>query len=92
MIPWVNLTVLLVPSLLALYFYVRSVSPAAREREIGAVAYRKCFTYRIIAPAGMVRRTRFEMHPNDHLDMVNACSFSLGGACLKCILVKRSIT
>ncbi len=34
-----------------MYFYVKSVSPAALEKKIGEVAYAKCTQYRIIASA-----------------------------------------
>jgi protein-S-isoprenylcysteine O-methyltransferase Ste14 len=53
MIAWLNIAVLVMSSLLALYFYVRSVSPASLERKIGAAAYVRCFTYRIIASVMM---------------------------------------
>ena len=49
MIEWINFTVLLFSSLLFLYFYVRSVSPAGRELVFGAVAYRLCFYDRLVA-------------------------------------------
>ena len=49
MIAWINFAVLIVSALLFLYFYVKSVSPAALERKIGEVAYTKCKQYRLIA-------------------------------------------
>jgi len=49
MIAWTNMAVLIVSALLFLYFYVRSVSPAALERKIGEIAYAKCKRYRQIA-------------------------------------------
>jgi protein-S-isoprenylcysteine O-methyltransferase Ste14 len=49
MITWINLAVLIVSALLFLYFYVKSASPAALEKEIGEVAYTKCKRYRLIA-------------------------------------------
>ncbi len=49
MIAWVNLAVLVFASLFFLYFYVRSVSPAALEKMIGMQAYRKCGRFRVIA-------------------------------------------
>jgi protein-S-isoprenylcysteine O-methyltransferase Ste14 len=48
-IEWVNLAVLIVSSILFLYYYVRSVSPAQLEQKIGESAYPKCKTYRLIA-------------------------------------------
>ena len=53
MIPWINFSILIVSSLLFTFFYVKSVSPAALEKRIGASAYRKCSTYRMIASAFM---------------------------------------
>jgi len=53
MIAWINLAVLIVSTVLTLYFYVRSAGPAALERKIGAVAYRKCTQYRIISAVFM---------------------------------------
>jgi len=49
MIAWSNFAVLIVPTLLLLYFYVKSVSPASLEKKIGKVAYAKCRHYRLIA-------------------------------------------
>ncbi|MBN1375004.1 MAG: hypothetical protein JXA01_02490 [Dehalococcoidia bacterium] len=49
MIAWINLAVLIVSALLFLYFYVRSVGPAALEKKIGEIAYAKCKRYRLIA-------------------------------------------
>ncbi len=49
MIAWINFSVLLLSSLLFLYFYVRSVSPAGRELVFGPVAYRLCFYDRLVA-------------------------------------------
>jgi protein-S-isoprenylcysteine O-methyltransferase Ste14 len=53
MIAWSNLVVLIVSSLLVLYFYVKSAGPAALERKIGEVAYKKCTQYRFVASAFM---------------------------------------
>jgi protein-S-isoprenylcysteine O-methyltransferase Ste14 len=44
-----NLFVLILASLLFLYYYVLSVSPATREKLIGPVAYARCGRERIIA-------------------------------------------
>ncbi len=49
MIAWINFVVLLFASLLFLFFYVRSVSPAGREKIIGPRAYRLCFYDRLIS-------------------------------------------
>jgi len=46
-----NIIVLILSSILFLYFYVKSVSPAELEKKIGEIAYPKCKTYRIIAGA-----------------------------------------
>lgn len=49
MIAWINFAILIVSTLLTLYFYVRSAGPAALEKRIGETAYRKCTQYRFIA-------------------------------------------
>lgn len=49
MIAWINLAVLILSALLFLYFYVKSVSPAALEKRIGEIAYTRCTRYRLIA-------------------------------------------
>ena len=54
MIPWINFFVLIVSSFLFTIFYVKSVSPAALEERIGAAAYTKCSTYRMIASVFMM--------------------------------------
>lgn len=54
MIPWINFVVLITSSVLFTFFYVKSVSPAALEREIGPSAYKKCATYRMVASAFMM--------------------------------------
>jgi protein-S-isoprenylcysteine O-methyltransferase Ste14 len=46
---WINLAVLIVSTLLTLYFYVKSVGPATLEQGIGPIAYRRCTTYRFIS-------------------------------------------
>ncbi len=51
MIAWINFVVLIVSALLFLYFYVKSVSPAALEKKMGEAAYAKCMHYRLIASA-----------------------------------------
>lgn len=51
MIAWINFIVIIVSAILCLYFYVKSVSPAALEKKIGEVAYARCARYRLIAGA-----------------------------------------
>ena len=51
MIAWINFTVLLAVSILLLFFYVRSASPAGREMVIGPRAYQLSFNNRLIAGA-----------------------------------------
>lgn len=48
-IAWTNFAVMLLAALLTLHFYVKSVGPAALEKRIGPVAYRKCTRYRILS-------------------------------------------
>lgn len=49
MLPWINFIILIVSSFLFTFFYVKSAGPAALEKRIGASAYEKCSTYRLIA-------------------------------------------
>ncbi len=49
MIAWANFAVLVASSMLLLYFYVRSVSPAGRDLVVGPVAYEMCARDRVIA-------------------------------------------
>lgn len=49
LIPWINLFVLVLSTLLMFYFYLLSVHPAQLEKRIGPVAYERCGRYRIIA-------------------------------------------
>ena len=49
MIAWINFVILIVSSFLFTFFYVKSVGPAALEKRIGASAYTKCSTYRMIS-------------------------------------------
>lgn len=49
MIEWLNFIVLVISSVLFLYFYILSVSPARLEKTMGEQAYPKCKTYRIVA-------------------------------------------
>ncbi len=48
-IAWINMAVLSISALLFLYFYVRSVNPAALEKKVGEIAYARCKRYRQIA-------------------------------------------
>ncbi len=48
-IEWINVIALVVSTILFLYFYVKSVSPAQLEKKIGETAYPKCKTHRLIA-------------------------------------------
>ena len=54
MIPWINFFVLIISSVLFTLFYVKSVEPAALERQIGRSAYQKCATYRTVASIFMM--------------------------------------
>ena len=49
MLPWLNFIVLIISTLLFLYLYVRSVSPARLEQKIGERAWRRCMWLRITA-------------------------------------------
>lgn len=49
MIELLNIIALIFSTLLFLFFYVKSVSPAQLEKKIGEIAYPKCKTYRIVA-------------------------------------------
>ena len=49
LIGWINFIVLIVSTILFLYFYVKSVSPAQLEKTMGDIAYPKCKTYRLVA-------------------------------------------
>ena len=51
MFAWINFAIMFFASLLFLYFYVRSASPAGREKLIGPRAYRLCFYDRLISGA-----------------------------------------
>lgn len=51
MIEWLNFLALLVATILFLYFYIMSASPAQLEKKIGEAAYPKCMRYRLIASA-----------------------------------------
>lgn len=49
MIAWINFAILIFATLLFLYYYVLSVSPATREKIFGAGAYARCGQDRAIA-------------------------------------------
>jgi protein-S-isoprenylcysteine O-methyltransferase Ste14 len=51
LIEWLNFLALLVATILFLYFYIMSASPAQLEKKIGEAAYPKCMRYRLIASA-----------------------------------------
>lgn len=57
MISWTNLAVLVLSTLLFLYFYVRSAGPAALEARVGPRAYELCSGYRLVASALMTVAT-----------------------------------
>jgi protein-S-isoprenylcysteine O-methyltransferase Ste14 len=67
MIAWMNITVLVVSTLLTFFFYVKSVGPAALERMIGPIAYRRCTVYRILSSVfmtiAMVNYVIYVFHP-----------------------------
>ena len=48
-IDWINFIVLVMSTVLMAHFYIKSVGPAALEKEIGESAYPKCKQYRILA-------------------------------------------
>lgn len=49
MTAWVNFIGLLLSTIGVLYFYVKSVGPAALEKKMGPAAYKHCTVYRFIA-------------------------------------------
>jgi protein-S-isoprenylcysteine O-methyltransferase Ste14 len=46
-VSWINFIVLVISTILTLFYYVKSAGPAALEKRIGSSAYRKCTRYRI---------------------------------------------
>jgi protein-S-isoprenylcysteine O-methyltransferase Ste14 len=54
MISWINIGILITSSVLFTLFYVKSVSPAALEMQIGGAAFQKCATYRVVASVFMM--------------------------------------
>jgi len=53
MIAWINVAILVLSTLLCLYFYVRSAGPVALAARIGAHAYELCTRYRFVSAAFM---------------------------------------
>jgi protein-S-isoprenylcysteine O-methyltransferase Ste14 len=53
MIAWINLGVLALSAVLVLYYYVKSVQPAALEQRIGPEAYDRCARCRLISSVFM---------------------------------------
>lgn len=49
MVIWINALILVLATFFTLYFYVKSVGPAALEKKIGGGAYGRCTRYRFIA-------------------------------------------
>lgn len=49
MVAWINFAILVLASIIFIYFYVLSVGPAALEMVIGPNAYTRCGRYRIVA-------------------------------------------
>lgn len=49
MIAWINFTVLLLATVLTVFYYIKSAGPAALEQKIGAEAYAKCTRYRALS-------------------------------------------
>jgi protein-S-isoprenylcysteine O-methyltransferase Ste14 len=49
LIPWINIGVLILATILMFYFYMQGARPAQLEKKIGPVAYQKCGRYRVIA-------------------------------------------
>lgn len=54
MIAWINFFVMLVSGLVCTWLYVKSVGPAALEKKIGKIAYKKCARYRMISSILMI--------------------------------------
>jgi len=49
LIGWLNFSILIVSTFLITILYIKSVRPAALERKIGEIAYKKCSTFRFIS-------------------------------------------
>ena len=49
LIEWVNFAIIIVSVLFCTIYYIKSVQPAALEKKIGKIAYKKCTRYRKIS-------------------------------------------
>ena len=49
MIAWINFAILLLATILTVFYYVKSAGPAALEQKIGPSAYAKCTRYRALS-------------------------------------------
>ena len=49
MIAWINFIILLLATILTVFYYVKSAGPAALEQKIGPSAYAKCTRYRTLS-------------------------------------------
>ncbi len=49
MIPWINIGVMVLSSLLMFVLYLLSSRPAQLEKKVGEIAYQRCGRYRVIA-------------------------------------------
>ncbi len=54
LIGWINFIVMISSSFLLTIFYIKSVRPAALEKKIGEVAFKRCYRYRLIASSFIV--------------------------------------
>ena len=53
MITWINFTILLLATILTVFYYVKSAGPAALEQKIGPSAYTRCTRYRALSAVFM---------------------------------------
>jgi protein-S-isoprenylcysteine O-methyltransferase Ste14 len=49
LIEWINFAVMVLSTLLTLFFYLKSVGPVALAEKIGETAYKRCTVYRMMA-------------------------------------------
>ncbi len=49
MIAWINFIILLLATILTVFYYIKSAGPTALEKRIGAEAYTQCTRYRNIS-------------------------------------------
>ncbi len=54
LIEWINFIVMICSSFLLTIFYIKSVQPAALEKKIGEIAFKRCYHYRLIASSFIV--------------------------------------